>query len=287
MKEYYIIVKEVREGPFSYEELKTKSIWKKTLVWEESFENWKEASDVPELKDLLKKSPPPIPINKKKSPPPIPGSEKIPPPIPQKSQILSLNIKNEGLFNNVDDSHETKDSIHEESKLTGLPEESKEIFSDNKGENSNSFFKSEFFETIVGMGIFLLIFLFFYKGCSSNSVEVTEDECKELVNNLGIKIVKTAFDGGSNIIVENKGCEASDSEIRLKFYCKFNGNLIKSNEYSFYAYANIKWDGSCTVEFKQMNYQAKLWYYDTKNYATDKLRYDDAGFLLTQPIRRK
>lgn len=66
MKKYYIVVEGSQAGPFSIEELNDKKISKSTLVWNETMEDWTEASKVDELKELIKKTPPPIPNEKDK-----------------------------------------------------------------------------------------------------------------------------------------------------------------------------------------------------------------------------
>ena len=60
MKNYYIHNGENQEGPFSFEELKSKTINSKTMVWFEGLENWVKALDLEELKPLIKTSPPPF-----------------------------------------------------------------------------------------------------------------------------------------------------------------------------------------------------------------------------------
>lgn len=61
MKEYYIVIDDEKHGPFSIEELRGKKISPDTLIWTEEFEEWTEAKNFEELKDILKKTPPPIP----------------------------------------------------------------------------------------------------------------------------------------------------------------------------------------------------------------------------------
>lgn len=61
MKEYYIVIDDVKQGSFSIEELRKKDIFASTLIWTEEMEDWTEAYDFEELKDVLKKTPPPIP----------------------------------------------------------------------------------------------------------------------------------------------------------------------------------------------------------------------------------
>jgi len=55
MKEYYISNSAGNEeGPFSLKELENKEINNDTLVWYEGLENWKAASEVDDLNNLLK-----------------------------------------------------------------------------------------------------------------------------------------------------------------------------------------------------------------------------------------
>ena len=54
MKEYYIAISDKKEGPLSLNDLKTKKLTKDTLVWYDGLEDWVNASEVNELKDLLK-----------------------------------------------------------------------------------------------------------------------------------------------------------------------------------------------------------------------------------------
>lgn len=67
MNKYYYIENDNQFGPFTIKELKDKKITSKTLVWTEDLENWEEAKNIVELKDIFKKVPPPIP-NKIKKP---------------------------------------------------------------------------------------------------------------------------------------------------------------------------------------------------------------------------
>ena len=67
MSKYYYIENDNQFGPFTIKELKDKKITSKTLVWTEELENWEEAKNIVELKEILKKAPPPLP-NKIKKP---------------------------------------------------------------------------------------------------------------------------------------------------------------------------------------------------------------------------
>ncbi len=68
MKVYYYSENEKQLGPFTIEELKTKKITKNTMVWSESMEDWQKAETIPEIKEIIKISPPPMSNNKKKPP---------------------------------------------------------------------------------------------------------------------------------------------------------------------------------------------------------------------------
>ena len=58
---YYVSTNGTRKGPFNIDELRNSDIYEDTLVWEASFDSWREAKDVGELQELIKKSPPPLP----------------------------------------------------------------------------------------------------------------------------------------------------------------------------------------------------------------------------------
>ena len=55
---YYLLVNNVKEGPYSFEELLGKNIKPNTLVWRQGFPNWKTAKDVKELYTVIYTSPP-------------------------------------------------------------------------------------------------------------------------------------------------------------------------------------------------------------------------------------
>lgn len=61
-KEYYYLDGKEQKGPYSIEQLKDLNLNSDTLIWEESFENWKPLNEIEELQGLLKKVPPPPPI---------------------------------------------------------------------------------------------------------------------------------------------------------------------------------------------------------------------------------
>lgn len=58
--EYYVVLEEKRQGPFSVEELRTKNITRQTLVWREGMSDWTELKDVEELSELAGSIPPPM-----------------------------------------------------------------------------------------------------------------------------------------------------------------------------------------------------------------------------------
>jgi hypothetical protein len=64
MTQYYFIQDGARQGPFSKEELSNKRILSNTLVWFHPMKDWIQASDVPELADLLFD---PISVGKKRN----------------------------------------------------------------------------------------------------------------------------------------------------------------------------------------------------------------------------
>ena len=75
MKQFYISNSGKEEGPFSLDELKTKSIKKETLAWTDGMENWQNASDIEELKSL-------IASETEIKPKPKPKPKPVPKPVP-------------------------------------------------------------------------------------------------------------------------------------------------------------------------------------------------------------
>lgn len=61
--EYYILVNNVKQGPFQEEELKQKGITGNTMVWCVGMTDWKKAAEVPELASILQQMPPEPPQN--------------------------------------------------------------------------------------------------------------------------------------------------------------------------------------------------------------------------------
>ncbi len=59
MKQYYIYLNE-QEGPFTIEELRSKNISSQTPVWYDGLNNWTTVGEIPELRSLVKATPPPF-----------------------------------------------------------------------------------------------------------------------------------------------------------------------------------------------------------------------------------
>lgn len=60
--EFYILTNNIKEGPYTLEELHNKNINTKTMIWRVGFTNWLPAHQIPELSDMLSSLPPdPIP----------------------------------------------------------------------------------------------------------------------------------------------------------------------------------------------------------------------------------
>jgi hypothetical protein len=75
MKKFYIHNGTEQMGPFDVDELKARDIHSDTPIWHEGLENWTTASQVEELKNILKNSSPPPFTQQTSSPPPIPKIE--------------------------------------------------------------------------------------------------------------------------------------------------------------------------------------------------------------------
>ena len=59
MDKFYVIINEEQQGSFSLNELSKHRIDKNTLIWEEGMNDWEEAQNVPAIKDIINKLPPP------------------------------------------------------------------------------------------------------------------------------------------------------------------------------------------------------------------------------------
>lgn len=73
-KKYYIVRNGKQEGPYSIQELKQIVLYPNTLIWYNSFQEWKTLKDIPELKDLI--------------------TNEVPPPVPQEVQNVSVETNN-------------------------------------------------------------------------------------------------------------------------------------------------------------------------------------------------
>jgi tetrahydromethanopterin S-methyltransferase subunit F len=49
-----------KDGPVTLEDLKQKDLKPKTLIWHEGLDDWKEAQNIEELKEIFELSPPPL-----------------------------------------------------------------------------------------------------------------------------------------------------------------------------------------------------------------------------------
>ncbi len=59
--EYYIIVNNAKQGPYTTEELSRKNITHRTLIWRVGMDDWTEAGEMDELRALLDQMPPETP----------------------------------------------------------------------------------------------------------------------------------------------------------------------------------------------------------------------------------
>lgn len=70
MKQYYIHLGQ-QEGPFTIEQLRSKNLSKETPVWYEGLDSWSTIGEVPELRFIVKATPPPFQPMAKATPPPL------------------------------------------------------------------------------------------------------------------------------------------------------------------------------------------------------------------------
>ncbi|MEO8862633.1 MAG: DUF4339 domain-containing protein [Ginsengibacter sp.] len=63
MRQYFIYEGQLKNGPFNFEQLKSKSLSKETPVWYEGMQDWIVAGKLNELKEyfIQKATPPPLP----------------------------------------------------------------------------------------------------------------------------------------------------------------------------------------------------------------------------------
>lgn len=66
--EFYILINNVKQGPFSIEELKAKGISRETMVWTAGQSQWLPVYQFPELNSLVQEIPPEPPTTKKEMP---------------------------------------------------------------------------------------------------------------------------------------------------------------------------------------------------------------------------
>lgn len=60
MKKYFYSNDNEKQGPYSFEELKSENITQETLIWYEGIDDWKPAEDIEELNEIFELIPPPI-----------------------------------------------------------------------------------------------------------------------------------------------------------------------------------------------------------------------------------
>jgi hypothetical protein len=58
---YFISIKGKKKGPYSLEQIKELKLFNDTLAWKEGMENWLEAKEISELKEITFTPPPPLP----------------------------------------------------------------------------------------------------------------------------------------------------------------------------------------------------------------------------------
>lgn len=86
MRKYFYSDGTEKFGPYSFEELSSKTLNRNTQIWYLGLDKWVLISEVEELKDLLKKIPPPINQKPSLGPPPLSIPEKFI-PIPENYEI--------------------------------------------------------------------------------------------------------------------------------------------------------------------------------------------------------
>lgn len=97
MKQYFTYLNGEQTGPFTFEDLKTKNIYRDTLVWFEGLPDWQKAGTIEELNPLFRAVPPPVRVNHEiKSPavpPPAYAEQTYQPPIEEYEPRKILGIK--------------------------------------------------------------------------------------------------------------------------------------------------------------------------------------------------
>lgn len=67
--EFYILTNNIKQGPFSLDELASQNITPNTLAWRTGLSDWIPAKDIPELAELLNNLPPETPYQRETIPP--------------------------------------------------------------------------------------------------------------------------------------------------------------------------------------------------------------------------
>jgi hypothetical protein len=67
MKKYFISKGSEKKGPFSIEQIKTMELTDEYSIWAEGFEDWKQITEMEELKENIIITPPPTPKQLKKN----------------------------------------------------------------------------------------------------------------------------------------------------------------------------------------------------------------------------
>jgi hypothetical protein len=65
MRDYFVIIKDEKKGPITFDELVKNDIYDNTLVWKNGWEDWKKAAEIDELSQYIIKTPPPTPFEKR------------------------------------------------------------------------------------------------------------------------------------------------------------------------------------------------------------------------------
>lgn len=78
MRKFYLHDGTMQKGPFSIDDLRELKITKDTYVWADGMLDWKKASEVDELKDVIKSTPPPFSFEHYVEPPKLNVKPKYP-----------------------------------------------------------------------------------------------------------------------------------------------------------------------------------------------------------------
>ena len=61
---YFISIKGKKQGPYNFDELKELNLFNTTLVWKDGMQDWQQAKEIDELKDITLTPPPDLPKGK-------------------------------------------------------------------------------------------------------------------------------------------------------------------------------------------------------------------------------